>query len=105
VLLNRGRLLAEGNVRQIRDLIDKHPHRIVLVSENFRALAAKVVQYEDVSGVTFVPKDRAVVVETRQPDTFYSRLPAIALEDGTMVEQVYSEDDNLEAVFNYLVKG
>ena len=28
VLLNRGRLVAEGHVRQIRDLIDKHPHHI-----------------------------------------------------------------------------
>ena len=30
ILLNRGRLVAEGHVRQIRDLIDKHPHHIVL---------------------------------------------------------------------------
>ena len=32
VLLNRGRLVALGDVRQIRDLIDSHPHRIVLRS-------------------------------------------------------------------------
>lgn len=105
VLLHRGRLLAEGNVRQIRDLIDKHPHRIVLVSDHYRALAARLVTDDDVSGVTFVPKDRVVVVETRRPDLFYGRLPAIALEDGTLIEEVYSEDDNLEAVFKYLVKG
>jgi ABC-2 type transport system ATP-binding protein len=105
VVLNHGRLLAEGNVRQIRDLIDKHPHRIVLVSDDYRALAAKLVTFEDVAGVRFVAKDRAVMVETRRPDAFYGRLPAIALEDGTLVEEVYSEDDNLEAVFHYLVKG
>src|SRR3954447_18564498 len=28
VLLNRGRLVAEGHVREIRDLIDTHPHHI-----------------------------------------------------------------------------
>ena len=32
VLLNHGRLVAEGHIRQIRDLIDNHPHHIVLVS-------------------------------------------------------------------------
>src|SRR5206468_972779 len=37
VLLHRGRLVAEGHVRQIRDLIDGHPHRIVLVCDDFRA--------------------------------------------------------------------
>ena len=31
VLVHRGRLVAEGQIQQIRDLIDRHPHRIVLV--------------------------------------------------------------------------
>src|SRR5262249_7467290 len=30
ILLNHGRLVAEGNIRQIRDLIDQDPHRILL---------------------------------------------------------------------------
>ena len=44
ILLNRGRLVAEGHVRQIRDLIDKHPHRIVLVCDDYRSLAATLVE-------------------------------------------------------------
>jgi len=103
VLLNRGRLLAEGNLRQIRDLIDTHPHRIVLVSDQVRALATKLVGYDDVEGLTFLPKARGLVVETRAPDVFYARLPALSLEDGTAIREIYSEDDNLEAVFKYLV--
>jgi ABC-2 type transport system ATP-binding protein len=103
VLLHRGRLVAEGNVRQIRELIDKHPHRIVLVSAHFRALAARLVGCEDVEGVRFLPAQSALLVETRQPDAFYARLPGLALEDGLAIQEVYSEDDNLEAVFKYLV--
>src|SRR5262245_7077695 len=38
VLLNRGRMAAQGDVRQIRDLIDEHPHRIVLRSPRARDL-------------------------------------------------------------------
>jgi ABC-2 type transport system ATP-binding protein len=103
ILLNHGRLVAEGNVRQIRDLIDKYPHRIVLVCENYRALAARLVSWEDVEGVKIMAKERGVLAETRMPDAFYSRLPELSLEDGTAIEEVYSEDDNLEAVFKYLV--
>jgi ABC-2 type transport system ATP-binding protein len=103
ILLNHGRLVAEGHVRQIRDLIDKFPHRIVLVCENYRALAAKLVTFEDVEGVRVMAKDKGIVVETRSPDVFYARLPALALEDGTAIREVYSDDDNLEAVFKYLV--
>jgi ABC-2 type transport system ATP-binding protein len=103
VLLNRGRLVAEGNLRQIRDLIDKHPHRIVLACGRVRELAAKLVKFDDVVGVEFGRTDRTIVVETRAPDKFYGRLPAISLEDGTQIDEVYSDDDNLEAVFKYLV--
>jgi ABC-2 type transport system ATP-binding protein len=103
VLLHRGRLVAEGHVRQIRDLIDKYPHRIVLVSDDYRKLAEKVVRWDDVEGVKIMGRDSALMVETRQPDAFYGRLPELALENGTAIREVYSEDDNLEAVFKYLV--
>jgi ABC-2 type transport system ATP-binding protein len=132
VLLHRGRLVAEGNVRQIRDLIDQHPHRIVLVCEDYRALAAKVVAWEDVEGVKLMNRggassgeelrseafsersttvtapgpggrDGALLVETRWPDDFYGRLTALVASGGARVREVYSDDDNLEAVFKYLV--
>jgi ABC-2 type transport system ATP-binding protein len=103
VLLHRGRLVAEGHVRQIRDLIDQHPHRIVLVCDDFRALAAKVVTWDDVEGVKVLGGESALLVETRKPDAFYGRLPALAAGEGVRLREVYSEDDHLEAVFQYLV--
>src|SRR5256885_4742791 len=82
ILLNRGRLVAEGNTRQIRDLIDKHPHHIVLICNEYRKLAGRVLAWDDVDGVRVLPQDKGLMVETRLPDTFYSRLPAVAVEDG-----------------------
>jgi ABC-2 type transport system ATP-binding protein len=103
ILLNRGRLVAEGNVRQIRDLIDKHPHHIVLICGECRKLAGRLIAWEGVEGVRVLPQDKGLMVETRLPDTFYSRLPALAVDDGLTIDEVYSDDDNLEAVFKYLV--
>jgi ABC-2 type transport system ATP-binding protein len=103
ILLHRGRLVAEGHVRDIRDLIDKYPHRIVLVCEDYRALAEKIVRWEDVEGIRVNSRESSLMVETRQPDAFYSRLPELATSNGTGIREVYSEDDNLEAVFKYLV--
>jgi len=103
ILLNHGRLLAQGQVRQIRDLIDNHPHHIVLICDNFRKLAARLLDWEDVEGVRILSDKSGVVVETRSPDLFYSRLPEISMQDGTAIREVYSDDDNLEAVFKYLV--
>ncbi len=106
ILLNHGRLLAQGHIRQIRDLMDQHPHRIVLVCENCRALAASLMQWSDVHAIHVhaVPSQpQSLMVETREPDTFYSRLSQLAVQDAWPVAEVYSEDDNLDAVFRYLV--
>jgi ABC-2 type transport system ATP-binding protein len=103
ILLNHGRLVAEGQVREIRDLIDKYPHHIVLICDNYRKLAGRVLTWEDVEGVKVLAKENGLMVETRSPDAFYSRLPELSLEEGTAIKEVYSDDDNLEAVFKYLV--
>lgn len=103
VLMNQGRLLAVGHVRQIRDLIDKHPLQIVLITDKVRELASKVVAWDDVTGVQIDAPARRVMVETRVPDTFYGRLPELS-QGELALEEVYSEDDSLEAVFKYLVK-
>lgn len=103
ILLNRGRLVAEGHVRDIRDLIDKHPHHIVLMCDEFRTLAGYVLTWDHVEGVRVMARDKAIMVETRSPDAFYSKLPELSLKDGMAIKEVYSDDDNLEAVFKYLV--
>jgi ABC-2 type transport system ATP-binding protein len=103
ILLNHGRLVAEGQVREIRDLIDKHPHHIVLVADDYRRLAARLVARDDVEGVKVLPAQRALMVETHLPDAFYGSLPMLSLEAGTAIREVYSDDDSLEAVFKYLV--
>lgn len=103
VLLNRGRLVADGDIRQIRDLIDTHPHRIVLKSARPRDLAARLVGFADVVGIELEGADDGILVETRRPDAFYSRLSDLALDPENPIREVWSEDDNLEAVFKYLV--
>jgi ABC-2 type transport system ATP-binding protein len=103
LLINNGRILAEGNVHQIRDLIDEHPHTVYIRADDPRGLAREFLTRADVISMRFEPG--AVVVETGKPDEFYERLTELvaAGEAGT-VEEVTSPDDNLQAVFKYLVK-
>src|SRR5207253_11292415 len=62
ILLNHGRLVAEGHLRQIRDLIDKYPHHIVLACDDYRKLAAKVLAWDDVEGVRVMAKEKKLMV-------------------------------------------
>jgi len=103
LLINNGRILAEGNVHQIRDLIDHHPHTVYVRGADPRALARRFLTEDDVLSMKF-EKD-AVVVETARPDSFYSRLTELAASgEAGQIDEVQSPDDNLQAVFKYLVK-
>ena len=102
LLIDHGRILAEGDVHQIRDLIDEHPHKVRIKTPAPRALARRLLDLPDVIGLSF-EEDR-IVVDTGRPDDFYSTLTAIAAEGEVAVDEVTSPDDNLQAVFSYLVK-
>ncbi|MSO49728.1 MAG: ABC transporter ATP-binding protein [Acidobacteria bacterium] len=103
LLINNGRILAEGNVHQIRDLIDTHPHTVYVKAADPRGLAREFLARADVISMRFEPG--AVIVETGKPDEFYGRLTELVAEGACgAVEEVSSPDDNLQAVFKYLVK-
>jgi ABC-2 type transport system ATP-binding protein len=103
LLINNGRILAEGNVHQIRDLIDEHPHTVYIRADDPRGLAREFLTRADVISLRFEPG--AVIVETGKPDEFYGRLTElVAAGVCGAVEEVTSPDDNLQAVFKYLVK-
>ena len=54
---------------------------------------------------TPAPPKKMQVVETAKPDAFYARLTALAASgDSGAIDEVSSPDDNLQAVFRYLVK-
>ena len=104
LLINQGRILAEGNVHQIRDLIDKHPHTVSIKADRTRELAREFLTDDHVLSLRF--EDEAVVIQTGRPDAFYAKLTELAAsgELGT-IHEVTSPDDNLQAVFQYLVKS
>ena len=104
LLINQGRILAEGNVHQIRDLIDEHPHTVFIRADKTRELAREFLTDDQVLSLKF--EDGGVVVQTGRPDIFYARLTDLAAsgELGT-IHEVTSPDDNLQAVFQYLVKS
>jgi len=103
LLIHQGRILAEGTISDIRELIDEHPHKVFLNTNEPRRLAQVCLPFEDILSVTFGDGTGDVIIETAKPDSFYARLPQILIENELNVSQLYSPDDNLSAVFKYLV--
>jgi ABC-2 type transport system ATP-binding protein len=104
LLLNHGRLLAEGNIYEIRRLIDSHPLQVSIRCSNVNVLTAKLLEFDDVLSIEFDRERSQLTVETSKPDDFHLRLPDMALENNIKIHSLWSPDENLEAVFDYLVR-
>jgi ABC-2 type transport system ATP-binding protein len=101
VLIHRGKVLAEGDVTEIRDRIPEHPTTVAMISPRPRELAAFLVGQENVVGVEVDGEDR-VVARTDHAVRFYRALPGWILAEELEVEEIHTLDDSLEAVFSYL---
>ena len=101
LLIHNGRILAEGDVREIRDLMDDHPHTVALRARDPRVLARAVVASTHVLSLSFGLEGEWLTVQTARPDEFYASLHEPAIEAG--VTEMYSPDEDLESVFRYLV--
>jgi len=101
LLIHNGRILAEGDIREIRDLLDEHPHTVSLRARDPRKLAEAIVGWPTVLSLSFGSEGEWLTVQTARPDDFYGALPEAALQAG--VVEMYSPDDDLESVFHYLV--
>jgi ABC-2 type transport system ATP-binding protein len=103
LLINNGRILAEGDVHQIRELIDEHPHTVNVRAARPRDLARELLTRDDVLSLAL--EQEAIVVQTSKPDSFYRFLTELAASgQAGEIGEVTSPDDNLQAVFKYLVK-
>lgn len=104
LLIQNGRILAEGHVSDIRDLIERHPHQVRIACDRPRDLAAALISHEDVQGLKVEADGEHVIVETNRPRTFFQALPQIALSGAAQVRGYTTADDDLKSLFEYLVE-
>jgi ABC-2 type transport system ATP-binding protein len=102
VLLHNGCVLAEGDVHQIRDLIDEHPHAVTVACSDPHHLATHFIDSPATLNIEF--SDGRVTIRTGDPNAFYKTLNSVILNERIKVTSVTCPDDNLQSVFNYLVK-
>ena len=100
LVIYRGQVLAEGNVYEIRKLIDRHPHRIRVECDRPRTIATALAPADHIARISF--ERGGLVIETRDPDRCYDEIAAAVVEGEVAVSALSSPDNNLGAVFEYL---
>jgi ABC-2 type transport system ATP-binding protein len=104
VLLNNGYVVAEGAVHGVRDEMDvEHPMQILIRCDQPSLLAARLFQKDEVVEARVHDDRHGLFVKTRNPDRFYLLLNEVVATGEIQVETVAPVDDDLSAVYEYLI--
>ncbi len=103
LVIAQGRLIASGDYRDLRELMDDRAHRIRVGCSDPRRLAAALVERGVAAGVSV--DGHQVMVDTPDADAFGRAIAGLAVELGVQLTEVHPLDDDLESVFRYLVEG
>ncbi len=101
MLMNHGRLLAHGEVSEIRDLLERFPRTIRVATTDARRLGSDLWSWPSV--LTLQAEEGALIVKTKDPQGFFTDLQAYLLKGDVPFTSVTTLDDNVEAIFRYLV--
>lgn len=105
VLLNNGYVVAEGEVHGVRDEMEEHPMQILIRCDRPGHLAARVFEQDSVVEAKLHDDRRGLFIKTRDADRFYLLLNNIVAEGGVQIESVMPVDDDLNAVYRYLINS
>jgi ABC-2 type transport system ATP-binding protein len=103
VLIHNGYIVAEGDVHGVRDEIDDHPIQILIRCDRPQVLAARLFENEYTVEARIHDDRNGLFVKTRRPDDFYLLINKLITEQNLQVESVAPVDDDLNAVYQYLI--
>ena len=103
ILLNNGYVVAEGNIHGVRDEMEEHPMQILIRCDQPSKLAARVFDKDHVVEARLHDDRLGLFVRTRDADRFYLLLNDVVAEGEINIESVAPVDDDLSAVYSYLI--
>ncbi len=111
LVMAQGRLAAEGDFHDIRELMDDRPHRLRLRTDRPHALAGALVASGAATAVRLEVQDpqsdrttgSGVLVDTVDVAAFRATVAGAAQQAGARLLELTPLDDDLESVFRYLV--
>jgi ABC-2 type transport system ATP-binding protein len=104
VLIANGMIVAEGKIRDVRDEIDEHPSQYIVRCHDASAVAARLFSEDHITEIRLTDDRMGLLLMTRDRERFARALGRIAL-DGYRIEGVMPADENVDAVYGYLIGG
>jgi ABC-2 type transport system ATP-binding protein len=103
VLINNGYLVAQGEVHGVRVDIEEQPMQVLVRCDRPSALASRLFEADHVVEARIHDDRKGLFVRTRDAERLYLLLNEVIVETGLEVESVAPVDDDLNAVYQYLI--
>ena len=103
VLLSHGYVVAEGQIHGVRGEVTEHPMQIFVRCDEAHRLAAGLLSETHVVEVKLHPDGKGLLVRTRDASAFHRLLNRVVLEAGLDLEALAPADDDVGAVYQYLI--
>jgi ABC-2 type transport system ATP-binding protein len=103
VMLSNGYVVAEGEIRNVRQEMEDHPIQILVRCDRPALVASHAFNVDSVVEVKIHEDGRGLHISTRNPRQFYRKLNRIILENNIDVEMITPADENVRSVYEYLI--
>ncbi|NHJ87932.1 MAG: ABC transporter ATP-binding protein [Asgard group archaeon] len=106
LLIYAGKAIAQGNIADIRDLMEKYPLTVRVGTTDRKKLATLLLDYDFILNLEMDFNDPKIVyIRTDSPDQLFCLLPELVMDSKIEITEMSSEDAGLEAIFQYLTRG
>jgi ABC-2 type transport system ATP-binding protein len=102
IMMSQGYVVAEGQIRGVRNEISDQPMQILIRCDKPEYLASKLFQQDHVVEAKIHADRAGLLIRTRNAEGFYKFMNHIAL-NGVQIESVAPADDDAQSVYEYLI--
>jgi len=104
VLIANGMIVAEGEIRNVREEIHEHPSQFIIRCRDASNLAAMLFHEDHITEIKVNDDRLSLLVMTRDRERFARALGRFA-GNGHRIDSVIPADENVDALYEYLIGG
>ena len=104
ILIANGMIVAEGEIRNVRDEMVEHPSQFIIRCRDASRIASLLFNEEHVTEIRMNDDRLGLLVMTRNREEFSRALTRVAVA-GHVIDGVIPADENVDALYEYLIGG
>lgn len=102
ILMSSGYVVAEGQIKAVREEIEEHPMQVLIRCNRPQALAARLFEQDHIVEARMHQDGRGLLIKTTNAGRFYLLLNRVASGEFA-IETVAPVDDDVNSVYGYLI--